>query len=129
MITELDKKLIQIGQKITDGTASYEDLAILQSHKRKVLEMGDIVLCEQAGITEEEYNKGELNPDLSYEENFIRLEIDNNGEDIALCKIVLDDNQSLVITEDELHNLKKILDNNYPEIQEYFHRFYEQQRY
>ena len=129
MITELEKKLIQIGQKITDGTASYEDLAILQSHKRKVLEMGDIVLCEQAGITEEEYNKGELNPDLSYEENFIRLEIDNNGEDIALCKIVLDDNQSLVITEDELHNLKKILDNNYPEIQEYFHRFYEQQRY
>ena len=129
MITELEKKLIQIGQRITDGTASYEDLAILESHKREVLEMGDIVLCEQAGITEEEYNKGELNPDLFYKENFIRLAIDNDGEGSAFCKIMLDDEQELVITEDELHNLKKILDNNYSEIQEYFHKIYQQNRY
>lgn len=63
MVTELEKELIQIGQRITDGTADYKDLFILQSHKQEVLDMGDIRLCEQAGITEEEYNKGELNPE------------------------------------------------------------------
>ena len=51
MVTELEKELIRIGQKITDGTASYEDLFVLQSNKQAVLEMGDIKLCEQAGIT------------------------------------------------------------------------------
>ena len=35
MVTELEKKLIQIGQRITDGTASYEDLTTLQRHKRE----------------------------------------------------------------------------------------------
>ena len=124
MVTELEKQLIQIGQRITDGTASYEDLFTLQSHKREVLEMGDIILCEQAGITEEEYNKGELNPDLFYEEDFISLGIDQDEEGNALCTIKLDDEQKLTITEDELLNLRKILNENFDEIQEYFHRIY-----
>ena len=124
MVTELEKQLIQIGQRITDGTADYDDLFTLQSHKREVLEMGDIVLCEQAGITEEEYNKGELNPDLFYQEDFISLGIDNDQEGNALCTIKLDDGQELTITEDELLNLRKILNENFDEIQEYFHQIY-----
>ena len=124
MVTELQKELIQIGQRITDGKASYEDLAILQSHKKEVLEMGDIVLCEQAGITEEEFNKGELNPDLSYKEDFIKLEIDNDGEGNAFCTIEVEDGSKLVVTEPELMGLKRIFDNNFAEISEYFHDLY-----
>ena len=120
MVTELEKQLIQIGQRITDGTADYDDLFTLQSHKREVLEMGDIRLCEQAGITEEEYNKGELNPELSYKENFVTLEIDQDYEGNAFCTIKLDDEQKLTVTEFELLNLKKILDDNITEINEYF---------
>jgi hypothetical protein len=122
MVTELEKQLIQIGQRITDGTASYDDLFTLQSHKREVLEMGDVRLCEQAGITEEEYNKGELNPELSYKEDFIRLEIDQDYEGNAFCTVKLDDNQELTLTQLELLNLKRILDNNITEISEYFER-------
>ena len=124
MVTDLEKELIQIGQRITDDKASYEDLATLQSHKKEVLEMGDIVLCEQAGITEEEFNKGELNPELLFKENFIRLEIDQDYEGNAFCTIKLDDEQKLTITEDELLNLRKILNENFDEIQEYFHQIY-----
>lgn len=120
MVTELEKELIQIGQRITDGTASYDDLATLQYYKQEVLEMGDIVLCEQAGITEEEFNKGELNPDLSYREKFVRLEINSDREKNAFCKIILDDNQNLVVTADELLSLQQILTDNSSEIRDYF---------
>ena len=120
MVTELQKELIRIGQRITDGTASYDDLVKLQSHKQEVLNMGDIVLCEQAGITEEEYNKGELNPELSYSADFIRLEIDHDGEGNAHCTIRLDDNQTLTLTQYELLNLRNILNENIEEIKEYF---------
>ena len=124
MVTDLEKELIQIGQRITDGKASWDDLATLQSHKKEVLEMGDIVLCEQAGITEEEFNKGELNPDLSYEEDFIKLEIDHDDEGNAFCTIEVEDGSKLVITEPELMGLKKIFDNNFVEISAYFHDLY-----
>lgn len=124
MVTELEKKLIQIGQRITDGTASYDDLFTLQSHKQEVLDMGDLLLCEQAGITEEEYDKGELNPDLFYQEDFISLGIDNDHEGNALCTIKIDDGQELTITEDELLNLYTILKENISEIQEYFNQIY-----
>ena len=125
MVTELEKQLIQIGQRITDGTASYGDLATLQSHKREVLEMGDIQLAEQAGITEEEWNKGELNPALSYEEDFIKLEIDNDQEGNAFCKIEVEDGSNVVITEPELLGLMRILKDNKEEIESYFHELYE----
>lgn len=120
MTTELERQLIQIGQRITDGTASYDDLATLQSHKREVLEMGDIVLCEQAGITEEEFNKGELNPDLTYDKGIIKLEIEDNGERNSLCRIVLEGEQKLVINCYELLELRDILNENIEELKEYF---------
>ena len=120
MTTDLEKQLIQIGQRIADGTASYDDLATLQSHKREVLEMGDIVLCEQAGITEEEFNKGELNPDLTYDKGIIKLEIEDDGERNSLCRIVLEDEQKLGINCYELLELRDILNENIEELKEYF---------
>ena len=60
MDKELRKELIRIGKAIEDGNCSYGELAFLQDHIQEVLEIGDIRLCEQAGITEEEYNAGEL---------------------------------------------------------------------
>ena len=123
MVTELEKQLIQIGQRITDGTASYDDLVTLQSYKREILEMCDIQLAEQAGITEEEWNKGELNPALSYKEDFIKLEINNDQEGNVFCKIEVEDGSNVVITEPELLGLIKILKDNKEEIENYFHEF------
>ena len=76
-------------------------------------------------ITEEEYNRGELNPDLFYEEDFISLGIEHDDEGNALCTIKIDDGQELTLTEDELLNLMKILKENKEEIEDYFHQIYE----
>lgn len=122
----LIEELIEIGQKIDKGECSYGELAYLQDHKQAVLNYGDIRLCEQAGITEEEYNNGKLNPDLSFEEDFIKLEIENDEEGNALCTIEIDDGQKLTITEDELIGLKRILTDHYSEIEEYFEQVYQQ---
>ena len=124
-MTTLREELIEIGQKITEGTCTYGELAYLQEHKQAVLNMGDITLCEQAGITEEEYNKGELNPDLSYEDDFVKLNIDSDDEGNTICDIILDDGQHLTLTEPELLGLRRILMNNFSEIEEYFHECYE----
>ena len=125
MVTNLQRKLIQIGQRITDGTADYDDLATLQAHKQEVLDMGDIVLCEQAGITEEEYNRGKLNPDLFYEEDFISLGIEHDSEGNPMCTIEIDDGQKLTVTEPELVGLMIILKEHKEEIEDYFHQLYE----
>ena len=61
MEKELQEELIRIGKAIEEGNCSYGELAFLQDHKQEVLEIGDIRLCEQAGITEEEFNAGALN--------------------------------------------------------------------
>ena len=122
----LIEELIEIGHKIDKGECSYGELAYLQDHKQAVLNYGDIRLCEQAGITEEEYNNGKLNPDLSFEEDFIKLEIDQDGEGSAFCTIEIDDGQKLTITEEELKGLKRILDYHYSEIEEYFEKIYQQ---
>lgn len=61
MEKELQEELIRIGKAIEEGNCSYGELSFLQDHKQEVLEMGDIRLCEQAGITEEEFNAGALN--------------------------------------------------------------------
>ena len=125
MANELLNELIEIGRKIDEGKCSWGELAYLQANKQAVLNYGDIHLCEQAGITEEEYNNGELNPDLVFEESFIKLEFDTANDGIAMCTIVLEDGQKLVITEDELIGLNTILRNNYSEIEEYYHQAYE----
>ena len=120
MTTELENKLIRIGVEIARGTADYADLHFLQSHKQEVLNIGNPILCEQAGITEEEYNNGKLNPDLTYNKGIIKLEVDNDGEGNSFCKIVLEDKQELVVTQFELLELRNILNENIEELQEYF---------
>ena len=120
----MENKLQEIKESIQDECISQGEIAYLESHKQEVLNTGDIELCQWAGITEEEYNKGELNPDLFYQEDFISLGIDNDQEGNALCTIRLDDGQELTITEDELLNLRRILNENFNEIQEYFHQIY-----
>ena len=107
MVTELEKELIQIGQKITDGTCSYAELAYLHNI---------------------EYNNGKLNPDLFYKEDFITLGIDTDKEGNAHCKIEVEDGEHIVITECELNGLIRILTDNKEEIQEYFHDLYEKFR-
>lgn len=119
MTTELENKLIRIGVEIARGTADYADLHFLQSHKQEVLNIGNPILCEQAGITEGEYNKGKLNPDLLYKGTVIRVSIDEDIEGGAFCSIILDDEQKLVITEGELRELIKIFEENKEEIIEY----------
>ena len=118
--TEFQKELIRIGELIDEGHCSYGELAYLQSNKQAVLDIGDPHLCEQAGITEEEYNRGELNPDLLYEEDYIKLAIDNDGEGNSLCTIKIDDQQEITLTQFELMNLYDILRYNHREIEEYF---------
>lgn len=120
----MENKLEEIKESIQDECISQGEIAYLESHKQEVLDSGDIELCQWAGITEEEYNKGELNPDLSYQEDFIGLDIEQDDVGNALCTIRLDNGQELTITEDELLNLRKILNENFDEIQEYFHQIY-----
>ena len=123
-MARLIDELIEIGKLIDEGHCSYGELAYLQANKQAVLDYGDMHLCEQAGITEEEYYNGKLNPDLSYQEDFIGLDIEQDDVGNALCTIRLDDGQELTITENELLNLRKILNENFDEIQEYFHQIY-----
>ena len=123
-MTRLIDELIKIGKLLDEGHCSWGELAYLQANKQAVLDYGDMHLCEQAGITEEEYYNGKLNPDLSYQEDFIGLDIDQDDVGNALCTIRLDDGQELTITENELLNLRKILNENFDEIQEYFHQIY-----
>ena len=69
---------------------------------------------------QEEFNKGELNPDLSYKEDFISLDLNQDEEYNPLCTITIEDGQELILTPFELIGLKNILTNNFQEIQEYF---------
>lgn len=125
----MNKELLEIKKSIEDENISYAEISYLQSHKQEVLNTGDIELAQWAGITEEEFNNGELNPDLSYEEDFIKLDISSDEEYNAMCVIKIDDGQELAITEPELLGLMKILKDNKEEIQEYFHELYEKLRY
>ena len=56
---------------------------------------------------------------LLFKEDYIRLEITNDGEGNPLCSIKLDDEQELVVTAFELENLRKILSENGKEIKNY----------
>ena len=52
--------LADIKEEIEKESVSYGEIAYLESHKQEVLQTGDIVLCQWAGISEEEYSKREL---------------------------------------------------------------------
>ena len=58
--------------------------------------------------------------ELNFAEDYISLNIIDDGEGNPLCSIKLDDEQELTITEFELINLKKIMDEHMDEILSYF---------
>jgi transcriptional regulator with XRE-family HTH domain len=107
MEKELQEELIRIGKAIEEGNCSYGELAFLQDHKQEVLEIGDIRLCEQAGITEEEYNNGKLNPNMEKAQalaKFLEISIEDLEipEDTELPLVVLDTGaEYMVLTEEQ----------------------------
>lgn len=60
---------------------------------------------------------------LLFKEDYIRLEITNDGEGNPLCSIKLDDEQELVITAYEFENLRKIMFENGEKIKNYFNKY------
>ena len=61
MNAEIKNELLRINQLFEDEKdVSYSELAFLEAHKLEVLELGDIRLAERAGISEAEWNRGEL---------------------------------------------------------------------
>lgn len=57
MEKEIEMELAAIKAAIEAENVSYMELAFLQQHEKEVLETGDIVLAEFAGIDEEVYHK------------------------------------------------------------------------
>jgi hypothetical protein len=113
MEKELQEELIRIGKAIEEGNCSYTELAFLQDHKQEVLEIGDIRLCEQAGITEEEYNNGRLNPNMEKAQalaKFLEISIEDleipEGTELPL--VVLDTGvEYMVLTEEQADEMVK----------------------
>ena len=61
MNAETKNELLRINQLFEDEKdVSYSELAFLEEHKQEVLDLGDIRLAERAGISEAEFNRGEL---------------------------------------------------------------------
>lgn len=57
----ITKELERIRKMIDDEEdLSYSELLFLQDHQKEIMEMQDIILAEWSGITEEQWNKGEL---------------------------------------------------------------------
>ena len=113
MEKELQEELIRIGKAIEEGNCSYSELAFLQDHKQEVLEMGDVRLCEQAGITEEEFNNGRLNPNMEKAQalaKFLEISIEDLEipEDTELPFVVLDTGANYaVLTEEQADAVAK----------------------
>lgn len=106
MEKELQEELIRIGKAIEEGNCSYSELAFLQDHKQEVLEIGDIRLCEQAGITEEEYNNGKLNPNMEKAQalaKFLEISVEDLEipEDTELPFVVLDTGANYAVLTEE----------------------------
>ena len=62
--------------------------------------------------------------ELNFEEQYISLNIIDDGEGNPLCTIKLDDEQELTITEFEYYGLKRIIDKHGDEIKKYFEEVY-----
>ena len=57
----LKKELKRIAEAIEkEENISYNDLFILENHKKAVYNTGNIRLCEWAGIPEEEFRSGKI---------------------------------------------------------------------
>ena len=61
MKREIRKELLRIKKEIEKEQVSYGEINYLQCFKKEIMELGDIVLAQWAGITEAEWEKGELN--------------------------------------------------------------------
>ena len=111
MEKELQEELIRIGKAIEEGNCSYGELAFLQDHKQEVLEIGDVRLCEQAGITEEEFNNGRLNPNMEKAQalaKFLEISIEDLEipEDTELPFVVLDTGANYAVLTEEQADAK-----------------------
>ena len=62
--------------------------------------------------------------ELNFKEQYISLNIIDDGEGNPLCTIKLDDEQELTITEFEYYGLKRIIDKHSDEIKKYFEEVY-----
>ena len=54
-------ELNRIKEEIEKEQVSYGEIHFLQCNREIIMELGDIVLAQWAGITEAEWNRGELN--------------------------------------------------------------------
>lgn len=57
---QVTKVLKEIKKSIMNEDISMSEIAYLQSHKQAVLDFGDIELAQWADISEDEWNKQEL---------------------------------------------------------------------
>ena len=102
MEKELQEELIRIGKAIEEGNCSYGEVAFLQDHKQEVLEIGDIRLCEQAGITEEEYNAGALNLKARALADFLEVGLEDITEGTFYDNsLAYDGAEYMVLTEEQ----------------------------
>lgn len=53
---EIRRKLNRIKREILAERVSYGELAFIQDHRQEILEIGDILLAQWAGIDENEFN-------------------------------------------------------------------------
>ena len=102
MEKESQEELIRIGKAIEEGNCSYGEVAFLQDHKQEVLEIGDIRLCEQAGITEEEFNAGALNLKARALADFLEVGLEDITEGTCYAdSLSCDGAEYIVLTEEQ----------------------------
>ena len=102
----MEKELQEIKKSIQDECVSQGEIAYLESHKQEVLDTGDIELCQWAGITEEEYNNGKLNPNMEKAQalaKFLEISVEDLEipEDTKLPFVVLDTGVEYRVLTDE----------------------------
>ena len=90
------EQLNSIREEIEKESVSYGEIAYLESHRQEVLDTGDITLMQWAGISEDEYNSGELF-DEKYEVGR-KVMLRNVTEDTNLNKFIEQFGNEVVIT-------------------------------
>ena len=99
MNKEVLEQLNSIREEIEKEQVSYGEIAYLQDHKQEVLETGDVLLCQWAGISEDEYNNGELFDDkyhvgrvvtlinMTREDDELEDFLEEHGHDVVIDRI------------------------------------------
>lgn len=93
------EQLNSIREEIEKEQVSYGEISYLNCHKQEVLDTGDILLCQWAGISEDEYNSGELF-DERYHVGRI-IELSSVTEDTDLDDFTEEHGEEVRITEIE----------------------------